>query len=275
MKTQTISYFYSPFPREKSNKEVLRYSKAQKIPNTNKAILDIPPSVTMSYMLKNPYYFDLQKHIQLKGNKQLAKSKNNAINKSKTYTKIKKRPASSLKSYTIYDANKLNTILNTLNKKTNLKKVENYKPKLEPGCEKIEQRKKKNNNIKLSNKDILNILNKIQIPMTYSKDFGKTPNYINEFKIRNFIEKEYERLINEEKGFPIGTFKVWDNDRIAILNNLYVIKEELIKKLNSFPVSYYLRSYGVKNARAMVEKRLNEIDYAIKLFELTQVFLKY
>lgn len=97
---------------------------------------------------------------------------------------------------------------------------------------------------------------------------------INEFKIRDFIEKEYERLVEEEKGYPRGTFKVWEGDRIAILNNLQIVKEQLTKQLMAFPVDYYLRSVKITKQRAFVEKRLDEIDYAIKIFELTDVFLK-
>ena len=47
------------------------------------------------------------------------------------------------------------------------------------------------------------------------------PNYINEFKIRTMIEKEYERLVEEEKGYPPGTFKIWEEDRVLILTNLF------------------------------------------------------
>ncbi|MCQ2821178.1 MAG: hypothetical protein MJ252_28290 [archaeon] len=108
-----------------------------------------------------------------------------------------------------------------------------------------------------------------------SKKYKLIYNSINEFKIREFIEKEYERLVEEEKGYPKGTFKVWEKDRIIILNNLYIIREILLKRLMQFPIDYFLRSYGIINARKMVERRLDEIDYAIKIFELTQVFLKF
>ena len=56
-----LENYYSPFPREKSNRQVLKYSSAKKLKN-NKTLIDIPPSVTASYMQKNPFYFDLKKH---------------------------------------------------------------------------------------------------------------------------------------------------------------------------------------------------------------------
>ena len=55
-----VTNYYSSFPRQKSNKQVLKYSQVKKLKD-NKAIIDIPPSVTFSYMQKNPLYFDIKK----------------------------------------------------------------------------------------------------------------------------------------------------------------------------------------------------------------------
>ena len=252
-----MASYYSPFPREKSNNEVLKRSYA-KVVDDKKTLIDIPPTVTVSYMKKNPYYFDLKKSVRV------------ANKKRPITTKETKR-----KSYTIYDNKKLESLLR------NGKDV--YiapRPKLNGGCEVIESKIKTNglsleDRKKLTSKDILKIINKIKIPMEDEKQkMGKVPKYINEFKIRDFIEKEYERLVEEEKGYPKGTFKVWEGDRIAILHNLNIVKEDLTNQLMKFPVDYYLRSCKIKNARAAVEKRLNEIDYAIRIFQLTDVFLK-
>ena len=175
-----LDNYYSPFPRQKSNREVLNYSQTKKLSN-NTAIIDIPPSVTLSYMRKNPIYFETKKY-------------SNRVSKGKS------RP------------------------KTAINK--------------------------------------------------KIPDYIYEFKIRNFIEREYERLVDEEKGYPPGTFKVWDEDRILILTNLFLIREELLDKLRHFPVDYFLRSIGIRNKRRETEKKLDEVEYAIKIFQLTDVYLK-
>ena len=59
-----------------------------------------------------------------------------------------------------------------------------------------------------------------------------------------------------------------------ILTNLFLIREELLEKLRHFPVDYFLRSIGIRNKRRETEKRLDEIDYAIRIFQLTDVFLK-
>ena len=58
------------------------------------------------------------------------------------------------------------------------------------------------------------------------------------------------------------------------MENLKIIKEELTNELRLFPVDYYLRSVGIRNKRAEIEKRLDDIDFAIKIFELNDVYLK-
>ena len=141
MKPKMMTSYYSPFPREKSNNEVLRRSYAKQI-DPQKTLIDIPPTVTVSYMKKNPYYFDLKKS----------------------------------KCYTIYDNKKLETILRS--------GKEAYiapRPKLNPGCEKIEAPLKSNTlspeeRKRLTSKDILKIINKIKIPMEDNKqNMGEVP----------------------------------------------------------------------------------------------------
>ena len=195
-------------------------------------------------MKKNPFYFDLKK-----------KEKN-------------KRPESSYRKtgYTIYENKKLQNLLKS-DKRFLAPEYKNNK--LSSGCEKIKIKQNLNN--KLTQEEIRKILNKISIP---PKNRGKVPKYIYEFRVREFIEREYERLVEEEKGYPKGTFKVWENDRLLILENLYIIKEELINELRLFPVDYYLRAIGIRNKRAEIEKRLDDIDFAIKIFELNDVYLK-
>ena len=234
--------YYSPFPREKSNNEVLKNSYSRKL-SKNSTLINIPPAVTVSYMKKNPFYFDLKK-----------KEKN-------------KRPKSSYKKtgYTIYENKKLQNLLKS-DKRFLAPQNQNN---LSSNCELIKIKEKRKNN--LTQDEIKKILNKISIP---PKNKGKVPKYIYEFRVREFIEREYERLVEEEKNYPKGTFKIWEGDRILILENLKIIKEELTNELRLFPVDYYLRSVGIRNKRAEIEKRLDDIDFAIKIFELNNVFLK-
>ena len=263
-----LDNYYSPFPREKSNREALKYCYAKKLKN-NKTIIDIPPSVTLSYMNKNPLYFDIKKYNNRISKARRPKTANQRFYKSSTNFYNNRNKNNIFSSCTIYDNNKLEQILNET--KNNFIAPRN---KLNKGCELMQGLiyKPMNPRPNLTPDEALKIINKINFPSPPQNK--NVPDYINEYKIRTMIEKEYERLVEEEKGYPPGTFKVYEEDRILILTNLFLIREELLEKLRHFPVDYYLRSYGIKKRRRETEKRLDEIDYAIKIFQLTDVYLK-
>ncbi len=54
--------FSSPFPRNKSNLELIKSSRVVKSYNNQKISLEVPASVTKSYMRRNPFYFDLKNY---------------------------------------------------------------------------------------------------------------------------------------------------------------------------------------------------------------------
>ena len=265
-----LDKYYSPFPRNKSNKEVFKYSQAKKLPD-NKTIIDIPPSVTLSYMKKNPLYFDTKKYSnrlsQSRPKTSSYRTPRNKVIKSQRNFNSNKRNI--INNCTVFDNKKLEKILSSSNNK-----VISERKTLKKGYEQIPSyiTRPMNPRPQLTPNEALNILNKINFPSPPKN--RNTPDYINEFKIRNFIEREYERLVDEEKGYPPGTFKVWEEDRILILTNLFLIREELLDKLRHFPVDYFLRSIGIRNRRRETEKKLDEIDYAIRIFQLTDVYLK-
>jgi hypothetical protein len=78
----------------------------------------------------------------------------------------------------------------------------------------------------------------------------------------------------EEQGYPQGTTKILEQERINILNKLYKTREELINELSKFPVSSHVRSVKIKNKKASVEGKLEEVEYAIRIFERNKVFVK-
>ena len=264
-----LNKYYSPFPRQKSNKEVLKLSSAKKLPN-NKTVIDIPPSVTFSYMKKNPLYFDTKKYSnRISKQKRPKSSKNRYTNLSKSQKNFYSKKKNLISNCTIYDNKKLEQILNS-----SKNELITDRKKLNSGYELIPSyiSRPMNPRPKITPEQALKILNKINFPNPPHPT--NIPDYINEFKIRNFIEREYERLVDEEQGYPPGTFKVWEEDRIVILTNLFLIREELLEKLRHFPVDYFLRSIGIRNKRRKTEKKLDEIDYAIRIFQLTDVYLK-
>ena len=264
-----LNKYYSPFPRQKSNKEVLKLSSAKKLPN-NKTVIDIPPSVTFSYMKKNPLYFDTKKYSnRISKQKRPKSSKNRYTNLSKSQKNFYSKKKNLISNCTIYDNKKLEQILNS-----SKNELITDRKKLNSGYELIPSyiSRPMNPRPKITPEQALKILNKINFPNPPHPT--NIPDYINEFKIRNFIEREYERLVEEEQGYPPGTFKVWEEDRIVILTNLFLIREELLDKLRHFPVDYFLRSIGIRNKRRETEKKLDEVDYAIRIFQLTDVYLK-
>ena len=266
-----LNKYSSPFPRQKSNREVLRYSSAKKLPD-NKTIIDIPPSVTFSYMKRNPLYFDTKKYssrIPKQKRPKTTKNRYNKNNLSKSQKNFYPNKKNTTNNCTVYDNKKLEQILNSSNDKLISKPK-----KLKTGYELINNYTSSpmNPRPKITPEQALRILNKINFPSPPHST--NIPDYINEFKIRNFIEREYERLVDEEQGYPPGTFKVWEEDRIVILTNLFLIREELLDKLRHFPVDYFLRSIGIRNKRRETEKKLDEVDYAIRIFQLTDVYLK-
>ena len=264
-----LNKYYSPFPRQKSNKEVLKLSSAKKLPN-NKTVIDIPPSVTFSYMKKNPLYFDTKKYSnRISKQKRPKSSKNRYTNLSKSQKNFYSKKKNLISNCTIYDNKKLEQILNS-----SKNELITDRKKLNSGYELVPSyiSRPMNPRPKITPEQALKILNKINFPNPPHPP--NIPDYINEFKIRNFIEREYERLVDEEQGYPPGTFKVWEEDRIVILTNLFLIREELLEKLRHFPVDYFLRSIGIRNKRRETEKKLDEIDYAIRIFQLTDVYLK-
>ena len=266
-----LNKYSSPFPRQKSNREVLRYSSAKKLPD-NKTIIDIPPSVTFSYMKRNPLYFDTKKYssrIPKQKRPKTTKNRYNKNNLSKSQKNFYSNKKNIINNCTVYDNKKLEQILNSSNDKLISKPK-----KLKTGYELTNNYTSRpmNPRPKITTEQALRILNKINFPSPPHST--NIPDYINEFKIRNFIEREYERLVDEEQGYPPGTFKVWEEDRIVILTNLFLIREELLDKLRHFPVDYFLRSIGIRNKRRETEKKLDEVDYAIRIFQLTDVYLK-
>lgn len=78
----------------------------------------------------------------------------------------------------------------------------------------------------------------------------------------------------EEKNYPYGTTKLLEVERVNILNKLYATKEELLTEIAKFPVSTHVRSIKIQKKKAIVENKLEEIDYAIRMFERNKVFIR-
>ncbi len=81
-------------------------------------------------------------------------------------------------------------------------------------------------------------------------------------------------MIEEEKTYPPGTVKLFELERVNILNKLYLSKESLLDELSKFPVTSHVRSIKIQKQKAIVENKLEELDCSIRIFERNKVFLK-
>ena len=155
-----LENYYSPFPREKSNREALKYSYAKKLKN-NKTIIDIPPSVTLSYMNKNPLYFDIKKHNNRVSAARRPKTAKQKFCKSSTNFYTNKNKNTIINNCLIYDNKKLEQILN--NTKNKFIAPRN---KLNKGCELVPGLiyKPMNPRPTLTPEEALRIINKINFP---------------------------------------------------------------------------------------------------------------
>ena len=92
--------------------------------------------------------------------------------------------------------------------------------------------------------------------------------------MREKIEKEYERLVKEEKTYPKNSFKLEEEDRVTILGKLYETQKHLIKILKQFPVSINVSSFSLQNKKSIIDRKIAEVDKIVKIFEMKKVFLK-
>ena len=106
----------------------------------------------------------------------------------------------------------------------------------------------------------------------YHKDFGKTPEYLAQYKIEEERRKEYEKLKEEEKTYPKGTRLVPDQERLKTLQDLIQAKQEIERTLEKMPIT--MRSLAVQNKKAELESKMEELDKAIELFSKKRVFVR-
>lgn len=144
--------YYSPFPRQKSNNEVLRNSYAS-LTKKHQGFIEIPSTLTVSYMEKNPYYFDLKKAMKAKAKPTQSQS--------------------NTQRYTVFNNKRLDNILNS-----NRDQYVYSRPKLNSGCEMISPKQKKRAMTakqirELTPAEALKIINKIEFPDP--KQFTKIP----------------------------------------------------------------------------------------------------
>ena len=78
------------------------------------------------------------------------------------------------------------------------------------------------------------------------KNYGKTPEYLKQFKLEEIKRKEYEKILEEESNYPPGTKLLSENERINTLNNLIETKKGIINILEKMPITKRIQSIKKK-----------------------------
>ena len=104
------------------------------------------------------------------------------------------------------------------------------------------------------------------------KNYGKTPEYLKQFKLEEIKRKEYEKILEEESNYPPGTKLLSENERINTLNNLIETKKGIINILEKMPITK--RSQTIQEKKEELEKKLEQIEKEIEIFSKKKVFIK-
>ena len=72
--------------------------------------------------------------------------------------------------------------------------------------------------------------------------------------------------------YPKGTRLLSEDERVQTLNSLQNTRKELVNMLEKFPIT--MKTMSIQNKKAEMEKKLTEIEDAIKTFSKKQVFIK-
>jgi len=102
---------------------------------------------------------------------------------------------------------------------------------------------------------------------------GKTPNYLQQ-RQKRWAAEERERIRNQpDPTVPEGHTVLPDKERRETLSTLQTSQHELLMQYRTLPMRSY-DSLGVMTRKNELERRILEVDEAIKIFERPRVFVK-
>ncbi|RNA36308.1 enkurin domain-containing 1 [Brachionus plicatilis] len=101
---------------------------------------------------------------------------------------------------------------------------------------------------------------------------GKIPNYLEQRK--EYIKKSTDEYVKNlpDPEQPPGHRKLSDDERVGTLNLLQETHKKLLSELNSLPIRN--DTFRIQTTKSEMEKRLIQIDEAIKIFSKPKVFVK-
>ncbi|XP_077165593.1 enkurin domain-containing protein 1 [Paroedura picta] len=105
-----------------------------------------------------------------------------------------------------------------------------------------------------------------------AKQKGHVPQYLLERKDHWRKEAEERRRNTPDPAMPPGHSLMPESQRVETLNNLKQSQEQLLKDLLLLPVR--ADTLNLKNRRAGLEKKLSQVEEALKIFSRPKVFIK-
>uniref|UniRef100_A0A8D2INN3 Enkurin domain containing 1 n=1 Tax=Varanus komodoensis TaxID=61221 RepID=A0A8D2INN3_VARKO len=105
-----------------------------------------------------------------------------------------------------------------------------------------------------------------------AKQKGHVPRYLIERKDHWRKEAEERQRNTPDPDMPPGHARMPENQRLETLSSLQKSQEQLLKDLLLLPVR--IDSLSVQNRRVALEKKLSQIEEALKIFSRPKVFIK-
>ncbi|XP_053305710.1 enkurin domain-containing protein 1 [Spea bombifrons] len=105
-----------------------------------------------------------------------------------------------------------------------------------------------------------------------SKQKGHVPQYLLDLKEKWCMEKEKDKKQTSDQLLPPGHTIMPEAERLKTLNNIRGAQTQLTKELLGLPLR--ANTLSIQNRRTELEKKLSEMDEAVKIFSHPKVFIK-
>ncbi|XP_069608912.1 enkurin domain-containing protein 1 [Ranitomeya imitator] len=105
-----------------------------------------------------------------------------------------------------------------------------------------------------------------------SKQKGHVPQYLRDLKDKWMKEREELKKQTPDPSLPPGHTKMPEHERQETLHKIKETQTQLLKELVMLPVR--ADNLSIQNRRTELEKKLSEIEEAIKVFSRPKVFIK-
>lgn len=106
-----------------------------------------------------------------------------------------------------------------------------------------------------------------------NKNYGKVPEYIENYKLEKRVEDEMRRQLAEEMKAPEGMRLLDEEERLENLAILEKSRAEIFNLINKLPIA--ANSLAIRQKRTEFENKLNELETAMKNFSRKKVYIEH